>query len=152
MRGAFMLPAVLLLTAALGASGQETPPKKELSKGDTIAVRGCLSGSALASTETRILDGTDPKRERASNVTFRLTGDSSVLKQMRKDHDGKLVEVTGILKSDLPTDDARHVKTIGKTRIVVGVRTPQTTQPHDPPYRPILQVKSYEGLATICRG
>jgi hypothetical protein len=140
------------MTAAIGAAQQEKPPSKPPSKGDAVVVRGCLSGSALASTETRIVDGADPRRERASAVTFRLTGDSSVLKQMRKDHDGHLVEVTGILKSDLPTDDGRHVKTIGKTRIVVGVRSPQTTQPHDPPYRPVLQVKSYEGLATICRG
>ena len=152
MRVGSTLTAALLMTVGLGAAQQEKPPSKPPSKGDAIVVRGCLSGSALESTETRMVDGTDPKRERTSAVTFRLTGDSDVLKQMRKDHDGQIVEVTGILKSDLPTDNGRHVKTIGKTRIVVGVRTPQTTQPHDPPYRPVLQVKSYEGLATICRG
>ena len=152
MRVGSTLSAAVFMTVALGATPQEKPPSKPPSKGDAVIVRGCLSGSALESTEIRLVDGTDPKRERTSAVTFRLTADSDVLKQMRKDHDGQIVEVTGILKSDLPTEDGRHVKTIGKTRIVVGIRSPQTTQPHDPPYRPVLQVKSYEGLATICLG
>ena len=144
------MDAILLLLAAIAV--QEKPPTKAPSKGDTIIVRGCLSGTALESTETRIVDASDPAGRRSSAVTFRLTGDKDLLKQMRKDHDKTIVEVTGVLKSNLPQDDGRHVAQVGKTRISVGVRTPQTSKPHDPPYRPNLEVKSYEGLATLCAG
>jgi len=141
--------AILLLLAAITVQ-QEKPPTEAPAKGDTIIVRGCLSGSALESSETRIVDRTDSTR--SSAVTFRLTGAKDLLKQMRKDHDRMVVEVTGVLKSKLPQEDARHVGQVGKTRITVGVGTPQSRNPHDPPYRPVLEVKSYKGLATICAG
>ena len=142
------MSALLLLLAAFAI--QEKPPSKVPSKGDAIVVRGCLSGTALESSETRIVDRS--KSEYSSAVTYRLTGDKDLLKQMRKDHDRTIVEVTGVLKSNLPQEDGRHVGQIGKTRITVGVRSPQAQSPHDPPYRPVLEVKSYEGLATICKG
>ena len=142
------MSALLLLLAAFVI--QEKPPTKAPSKGDGIVVRGCLSGTALESSETRIVDRRNSTY--GSAVTFRLTGDKDVLKQMRKDFDGMVVEVTGILKSNMPTEDGRHVGQVGKTRITVGVRTPQSQSPHDPPYRPVLEVKSYEGLGTICKG
>ena len=146
-----MHPFALLLTALVMTS-QEKPTAKAPAKGDTIIVRGCLSGSALESTETRIVDATDRTGRRSSAVTFRLTGDKDLLKQLRKDHDKTIVEVTGVLKSNLPQTDGGHVAQVGKTRISVGVRTPQTSQPHDPPYRPNLEVKSYEGLGSMCAG
>ena len=142
------MSALLVLLAVLAI--QEKPPTKTPSKGDAIVVRGCLSGTALESSETRIVDRKNS--EYSSAVTYRLTGDKDLLKQMRKDFDGMIVEVTGRLKSNLPTDDGRHVGQIGKTRITVGVRTPQSQSPHDPPYRPVLEVKSYEGLGSICKG
>lgn len=150
MHTALTLAAVLLLAGSAGARQREPPPTKPPSKGDTIIARGCLSGSALEASETRVVDRRDPSL--ASAVTFRLTGDKNRLKQMRKDHDGQIVEVTGVLKSELPRDDARRGVQVGKTRITVGVGQPHTTTPQPQQYIPVLEVKSYESLGTICAG
>ena len=64
-------------------------------------------------------------------LLYRLTGDKDQLKQMRNEHDGKVVEVTGILKSTLPPSDEVRGKTFGKSRITVGIGTPQVGGPAD---------------------
>lgn len=145
MRALFILVA---LTAGVGAH-QERPVEKPPKKGDTVIVRGCLSGPVLQSTDLKIVDRTTPIE---SAVVFRLTGAKDLLKQMRKDDDGKIVEVTGVLKSDLPRNDTRRGKKVGNTRIVVGVGRPQTMAEQAPPHMPVLEVKSYEPRVIACGG
>jgi hypothetical protein len=149
MRASIIAFAVLLLTGVVTAIQQEKPADKPPRKGDRVLVRGCLDGSILESTETTVLDST---RTLASAVTFRLSGDKSLLKRMRQEENGKAVEITGILKSDLPLSDSRRGKQVGRTRIVVGVGSPNTMQQQGPPHIPVLEVKSYEPRVAFCGG
>jgi hypothetical protein len=139
-----------LASSVTAAARQEKPASREPKKGDTVLVRGCLDGTALISTEMKIEDSTD---ERATAFTFRLTGDKNLLKKFREAHNGKVVDVTGVLKSDLPKDGGPGVQ-IGNTRVRIGVGPPQPGSPIEQTTRslPVLEVKSYEGGATICKG
>jgi hypothetical protein len=144
------LTIALLCSLMAVAAAQEKKPATDIpDKGDRVIVRGCLSGAVLEASETKVADATG---HLAAAVTFRLTGDKGLLKRMRKDHNGKVVEITGILKSNLPQGDARRGKTIGNTRIVVGVGTPHSRQPEGPPSLPVLEVKSYEAMPASCGG
>jgi hypothetical protein len=142
--------ASIVFTVAIGAAGQEQATPKPPQKGDTVIVRGCLRGSALEATETERPDDTAAI---PTDVTYRLTGKKDLLKQMRKEHDRKLVEVTGILKSTLAVGDARG-KQIGKSRIYIGVGAPQPGSPAAEANRsiPVLEVQSYEGRPVACGG
>jgi hypothetical protein len=71
---------------------------------------------------------------------------------MRDEHDGKLLEVTGILKSPLPQDSSTRGKTMGKTKVTFGIGTPsaQKGAPDLQSSLPVLEVKSYEGSGARC--
>ncbi|MGB2716855.1 MAG: hypothetical protein WBC51_21920 [Vicinamibacterales bacterium] len=146
---------MILLAAALafaGAIDQEKTPAKIPQKGDTIIVKGCLRGSALESTETGLLDS---EARMMTALVYRLTGDKSALKQMRQEYDGHVVEATGILKSTLPPADDIRGKTIGRTRIRIGVASPSVGSPVNSEANrsiPVLEVKSYEGFPVKCGG
>jgi hypothetical protein len=144
--GTFLV-AASVATFAQDRSDKPTTPKK----GDTVVVKGCLQGPVLTSTETAALDET---LMTASALTYQLKGDKNLLRQLREQHDGQLVEVTGVLKSHLPQPDARRGKQVGKTRIIVGGGTSSmdrmTTPGIDQP-QPVLEVKSFEGKSIDCR-
>ena len=121
------LVAIVVVLALSGAAAQQEKPAAKLpQKGDIIVVKGCLKGSSLEATETGILNG---EGTMITALVYRLTGDKDQLKQMRNEHDGKVVEVTGILKSTLPPSDEVRGKTFGKSRITVGIGTPQVGAP-----------------------
>jgi hypothetical protein len=147
--------SVLLVIVALALTGsipQEIPAAKPPKKGDTIVVKGCLKGSALESTETATLDA---EASMMTALVYRLTGDKATLKRMRDEHDGQVVEVTGVLKSNLPPADETRGMTIGKTRVRIGIGTPNVgSQANVEANRsiPVLQVKSYEGTPVKCGG
>ena len=68
------------------------------------------------------------------------------------ERDREQVEVSGVLKSTLPQDDAIRSKKVGKTRITLGVGTP-TAQPGVPDPQsslPVLEVKSYDASGSHC--
>jgi len=71
---------------------------------------------------------------------------------MRDEHDGKVVEVTGILKSSLPHDNSKYSKTVGKTKVTFGIGTPpaQKATPDLELALPVLHVKSYDGAGERC--
>ena len=144
-----------ILAAALvflGTVGQERTPAKVPQKGDTVVVKGCLRGSALESTETGIVDS---EARMMTALVYRLTGDKGTLKQMRQEYDGSVVEATGILKSTLPPADESRGKTFGRTRIRIGVGSPNVGSPASSEANrsiPVLEVKSYEGSTVKCGG
>ena len=144
--------AILVVAAAslftVSGSALQTSAEKPPQKGDRVVARGCLSGSVLRATETTVVDGAGTH---TAAVDFRLTGKKDLLKDMRTKEDGRVVEITGVLKSDLPRPETAG-KQIGKTRIVVGVGSRDTMQQQAPPHLPVLEVKSYEGFATSCGG
>lgn len=147
------LPVALVALALAGFVQQEAPSAKIPKKGDTIVVKGCLKGSSLESTATALpdSDATMP-----TTLVYRLTGDKALLRQM-KQHDNKAIEVTGILKSTLPPSTGISGKTIGKTRITIGVGSSHVGSPASAEANrsiPVLEVKSYEGedLDVKCGG
>ena len=143
---------VMTMLALAGVAAQERTPAKTPQKGDTIVVRGCLRGSSLESTETGLPEA--EARMMTAHV-YRLTGDKATLKQMRQEHDGHVVEATGILKSTLPPADEVVGKTVGKTRIRIGVGTPTVGSAASSEANrsiPVLEVKRYEGFPVKCGG
>ena len=147
MRVAALVCAVSL--TGVVAARQDKPSTKPPEKGDTVVVKGCLSGSALESTETRRPDETGLID---TPLTYRLTGKKDVLKQLRDEHGDMLVEVTGVLKSNLPPSGELHGKQIGKSRVYIGIGAPQTGAVADVPRSiPVLDVVSFEGNGVRCR-
>jgi hypothetical protein len=143
---------VLVALAMAGSGQQERPAAKLPQKGDAIVVKGCLRGSSLESTETGILDA---EARMMTALVYRLTGDRATLKLMRQEHDGHLVEVTGILKSTLPPADEVRSKTFGKTRVRIGIGSGSVGSPANAEAGrsiPVLEVKSYDGTPTKCGG
>jgi hypothetical protein len=134
------------------ALGQEpTSNVKTPGKGDAVIVKGCLTGPTLASVETVTTDDTG---RTSAPLTYQLKGDKALLKRMREEHDGKVVEVTGVLKSPLPHDNSQHGKTMGKTKVTFGIGTPpaQKGAPDLQSALPVLEVKSYDGAGARCGG
>ena len=145
------IAAVLSVGVSAVDQDPKEPPAKKTTpeKGDAIRVKGCLEGPTLESTETSMSDETGHV---ATAFTYQLRGDKKLLKQLRDEHDGKVVEVNGILKSDLPQDNAIRGKKLGKTKITVGLGATPTQRggaAADPPL-PVLEVKSYEGSGARC--
>lgn len=135
---------------APAASAQEKAKPKVPKKGDDIIVKGCLDGALLTSTETSLASEESPGL--FSPLTYQLKGDRTLIKQLRDEHEGRLVEVTGTLKSTLPIDNAGRGVKIGKTRIFVGSGSMPGDRMEPGRYEalPVLEVASFRGLATIC--
>jgi hypothetical protein len=144
---ALLLAAAVALAPAL----QEKPTVRTPQKGDSVVVKGCLRGSSLESTETGILNS---DATMMTALTYRLTGNKAMLKSLRAEHDGRVVEVTGILKSKLPTGSEEQGLTLGGTRVRVGVGSAPVGSPAAEVNRsiPVLEVKEFEGLAVQCGG
>jgi hypothetical protein len=142
--------AIALLLPVAGVIAQDkapsdTPPSK---KGDKIAIYGCLKGSALEATD---VGGSEDVSPVTQGMTFRLTGDKALLKEMKEKHDKKVVEVRGVLKSDL-LPASWGERTVGNTRISIGAPTTGSASANDEAKRsvPVVEVKSYEGRDISC--
>lgn len=146
---------VFAIAVALGPALQEKPTAKTPQKGDSVVVKGCLRGNSLESTETAILNSDATGGMMMTALVYRLTGDKSTLKSLRAEHDGKVVEVTGILKSKLPGGNEERGLTVGNTRVRIGVGSAHVGSPaHSDVNRsiPVLEVKGFEGQAVQCGG
>jgi hypothetical protein len=149
----FGMAIAVVACVGVSAGGQEPkdPPAKQKTpeKGDAVVVKGCLDGPTLQSLETVT---TDDAGLVTAPLTYQLKGDKKLLKQLRAEHDGKVVEVSGILKSNLPHDSSIHGKKIGRTKITFGAGTPsgQKGMPDLESSLPVLEVKSYEGSGARC--
>lgn len=126
-------------------TGEVKPPKR----GDTVAVRGCLSGAALDSSDVSGRDKDENETRYSEFVTFRLTGDKKVLQEIRADHSGHVDVVHGELRSDLPKSGMLGGRSIGNSRIAIGVGRGMSPEP--PPPLPVLKVTSFEHTSVTCR-
>lgn len=145
-----ILVCMFLATQALAQDdrARTTVPKK----GDRIIVKGCLQGQTLSATETRLESAEeDAAGTLYTAFTYQLKGNKDLLKKLRSEHQGRVVQVTGELKSNLQIDTRRGVQ-IGNTRIVVGANPtaadPMVRQAAEP--LPVLEVKSFEGVNVEC--
>jgi hypothetical protein len=138
--------ALLWAAPLLGQSDKPKPPKK----GDVLVIRGCLRGSAVESAEAMRVDAEGERHldQAVPILTYRLEGKKDLLKDLKNKHEKRVVEVTGILRSELSGNGLS--KDVGRTRISIGVdprtsRTPGTDQAI-----PVLEATSYEGSTTSC--
>ena len=144
------LVPILVAVALAGTLEQEKSTDRFPKKGDSIVVQGCLKGRALESTETGLADG---DARMPTMWVYRLSGNKDVLKKLHDEHEGSVVEVTGILKSTLLPGDSG--KMLGNTRVRIGIVDPNaTSQANADANRslPVLEVKSYEGISVKCGG
>jgi hypothetical protein len=148
------LALVPLVFAALPATpalqGQERKPPK---KGDSVIVRGCLRGSAVESAAMMTVDaeGTTRNEDAVPALTYRLQGKKDLLKELKDKHDRKVVEVKGILRSELGGSGIG--RTVGRTRISIGVdpRTGSGGAAHGNDQAiPVIEAQSFEGTAITC--
>ena len=139
--------AAFCIAASLAA---QEKPAKPAAKGDAIVVRGCLTGITLESVDSTIMDEATGAQTR---WTYELKGDKQLLKKLREEYDGQLVEVTGTVRSKTAHPSAPREKKVGKTKIVVGAGHGATQQgiPESIERMPVLEVQSYEGRGARCR-
>ena len=144
--------SIVLLAAVLALVVTQDKPSVPSSavpkKGDTIVVRGCIDGGTVASSQSEVSDSTGVY---SAPVTYRLTGDKKAIKQIKQEHDGHSDILTGILKSDLPDRNPPRGKTVGNTRITIGMGEQPRSDPRAVQYMPVLQVKGIEHTGTSCR-
>ena len=142
---------VLLVVLAVGAAPLVAQERKPPKKGDMVVVRGCLRGSAVESAEMMRVDAEGQKtpEETVPALTYRLQGKKDLLKDLKDKHDRKVVEVTGILRSELGGSGIG--RTVGNTRISIGVdpRTGSNTHGNDTAI-PVLDAQSFEGTTISC--
>lgn len=142
------VPVIVLLAAAVTLAAQDRRAPK---KGDTVVIRGCLRGSAVESASLMAVDAEGETRTDGlvPALTYRLQGKKELLKELKEQHDRKVVEVKGILRSELGGSGLGT--TVGKTRITIGVdpRTGSGGARNDQAI-PVLEAQSFEGTTITC--
>ena len=148
MRTAVIAIALAVLAGSAATAQKDSPSSRVPKKGDAVVVKGCLSGQALEATELGSKDATEAL---SSGVTFRLTGDKTLLRQLRDEQDGKIVDVEGVLKSDLPKESVAS-RNVGRMRITIGTpaQSPNSQEAATRRALPVLEVTSYNGSTTTC--
>jgi hypothetical protein len=139
----------LILLVAVGALAAQD--RKLPKKGETLVIRGCLRGSSVESAETRTVDaeGETKTEDLVPSLTYRLQGKKDLLKELKDKHDRKVVEVRGILRSELAGSGLGT--TVGNTRITIGVDArPGTGGPRTDQAIPVLEAQSFEGTTITC--
>jgi hypothetical protein len=155
MRSVSLALFALLVLGAGPVAAQEQEEKKESARppksGDTIAVEGCLNGSMLEGAGA--IPAADGRQALLPpGLNFQLKGKKNVLKDLTAKHDGQVVAITGVLKSNI--DGAGPGTKIGNTRIVIGVQSTSPGRgmmPGTQEMLPVLEVKSFESEAIGCR-
>jgi len=140
---------VLVMLLAIGVVGAQD--RKLPKKGDTLVIRGCLRGSAVESAATMTVDaeGEAKVEDLIPALTYRLQGKKELLKELKEQHDRKVVEVKGVLRSELAGSGVGT--TVGRTRITIGVdpRTGSGAARNDQAI-PVLEAQSFEGTTITC--
>jgi hypothetical protein len=140
---------VALLLIAVPLSAQQTAPQKPPKKGDTVSVRGCLRGNAVEQAEL-LIEGAEGEMSRNDQVpllTYRLQGDKKVLKELKDKHDRMVVQVRGILRSEVSGSGLGT--TVGRTRITMGSDPRNPTRGAEDQL-PVLDAKSFEATTVSC--
>ena len=135
----------MLLLLSIGIPQDKPDETRPPKKGDTVAIRGCLSGGVIEAGEITAPAG---KLESLLSYDYRLTGDKKLVKALKDEHTNHVDVVTGVLKTDLPQERRGLETRVGNTRIGFG-----TPSPGGPPPRalPVLEVKSFEHSDVRCR-
>jgi hypothetical protein len=146
-----LLACCVVVVGAAIASASQTEKAKVPKKGDTVVVKGCLRGNAVESAEIMSVGAEGEKRpeDEVPTLTYRLQGSKDLLKELRDKHDRKIVEVKGVLRSELGGSGIG--RDVGRTRITIGVdpRTGRSPQGSDRAV-PVLEATSFEASTVSC--
>jgi hypothetical protein len=112
--------STILFVAAAMVQSQEPESKKIPDDSVQITATGCLKKRVFTATGR---DESDPEIDvkRGPDVTgrsFRLAGPREVMNEVKK-HDGRYVEVVGIIRKAALADNQPGIK-VGNSRIVIG--------------------------------
>lgn len=143
----WVVVALAVCVPVAAQTGRGRPPKK----GDTLLIKGCLSGSAVEAAQAMTVDaeGTAQVEEDVPVLTYRLQGNKDLLKELKAKHDRKVVEVKGILRSEISGNGIG--KDVGRTRITIGVDPRTGRSPHGEDRAvPVLEAISFEGTTISC--
>lgn len=124
---------------------RKDPEAKPPKRGDIVIAKGCIRGGVLESGSLN----TPGDGDFLELLTFRLTGEKETLEEIKKEHDGHQDVITGELRTDLPK--ATRGRTIGNTRITIGVGPSRGAMGDAPPPMPVLRVTDFEHTGINCR-
>ena len=134
----------LSLSAAQKPEDGSIPPSK---KGDTLVVRGCVSGSLLKDLRGQKMD---PVSGGETAIVYRLTGEKKLLQIIQKEHQDQILDVTGVLASNPDASSATRSKQMGKARVYVGAGNQQSSMPAQSTSYPTLRVTAFEVVRPGC--
>jgi hypothetical protein len=142
----------LTLLLALLSSPQENQQEHPKVPKDSImlVVTGCLKGRVLAVSDVRQEDTQSGPIVKAKS--FRVAGKKEIMKDV-KEHDGHLVDVTGIVKKSSLIEPGIKVGksvTIGGGPPVAGSGAGAAPVPNE--YIPVIDAESVRMRATNCGG
>ena len=140
-----MLLTMVLLAFGVGVIQDKPTLEKPPKKGDTVVVRGCIAGGVI---ETGELSSQDGEYKHLELHNYRMTGKKDVLKTLKEQHGGHADVVTGVLKTDLPTDRKGMSGRIGGTGVGIGLGSPQASTERA---LPVLEVTAFEHVEMRCR-
>jgi hypothetical protein len=120
------------------------PPSK---KGDTLVIRGCVSGSLLKDLRGQ---KTDPVSGGETSAVYRLSGGKKLLQIIQKEHQNQVLDVTGVLASKPNASSTTRSKQMGKARVYVGAGSQESAMPTQPASYPTLRVTSFEVVRPGC--
>jgi len=137
---------------ALGMSGSATQKPEDggippSGKGDTVVVRGCVSGSLLKDLRAQ---KTEPLTGSETAVVYRLTGEKKLLQLIQKEHQDQVLDVTGVLRTNPNSTSTVRSKEVGKARVFVGAGRQETSEPAKPSSYPTLRVTAFEVVRPGC--
>jgi hypothetical protein len=129
------------LSAASGDQATDAP-KPTSTRGTQQVIQGCLMGSIISSIE---VDEVSAPLELPPGATLRLAGARDIVRSLKKEHNGHILELSGKMKGSFgpPTP----TKSIGG--VSVGISGSPTQGPNTPnvPSMPSFEVKAFKYLA-----
>src|SRR5262245_40920691 len=140
--------AVVLGIGTLAGQKPEEGAVPPSGKGETLVVRGCVSGSLLKDLRSQ---KTDAVTGSETSVVDRLTGDKKLLQTIQKEHQDQVLDVSGVLASNPNVSSTVRSKEMGKARVFVGAGSQETSTPAKPPSYPTLRVTSFEVVRPGCQ-
>lgn len=138
-----MLITLLLLALGVGVTQEKPAERRPPKKGDTVVVRGCVVGGVIEGGE---LSSTDGEFKVLELHDYRLTGKKDLVKTLKEQHAGHADVITGVLKTDLPTE--RQGMRIGNAGVGIGVGN---SQGYAQRALPVLEATSFAHVDVRCR-
>jgi hypothetical protein len=125
-------------------AGDATPAAAR--KPGTIVLQGCVSGGALTMIAA---DEGQASPDIMPGASYRIAGPKSVVKQLKKQQNGRWVEVTGKVKGQFAPKGSGQRRDIGGVSVGIGLPTNDPNAPRVPEM-PAFEVDSFRPLDTDC--